>query len=249
MFDLSAASLLMIALTFFLAGMVKGVTGMGLPTVAMGILGTIMPPAGAAALLLVPSFVTNVLQLLSGPSFAGLALRLWAMMLTILLGTIAGAWLMANDADGWTTMGLGAALMLYAGFSLAARQLSVPRNLEPILSPLVGIVTGVITGATGVFVVPAVPYLQALGLTKDDLIQALGLSFTSSTVALAIGLTSGGALQFDNMSTSALALAPALFGMWCGQKVRNAISPATFRRGFLICLLLLGLELIVKPLF
>jgi uncharacterized membrane protein YfcA len=249
MFDLSAASLLMIALTFFLAGMVKGVTGMGLPTVAMGILGTIMPPAGAAALLLVPSFVTNVLQLLSGPSFAVLALRLWAMMLTILLGTIAGAWLMANDTAGWTTMGLGAALMLYAGFSLAARQLSVPRSLEPLLSPLVGIVTGVVTGATGVFVIPAVPYLQALGLTKDDLIQALGLSFTVSTVALAIGLTSGGALQFGNMSMSALALVPALFGMWCGQKVRDAISPATFRRWFLVCLLLLGLELVVKPLF
>ncbi|MBR7517983.1 TSUP family transporter, partial [Mycobacterium tuberculosis] len=97
--------------------------------------------------------------------------------------------------------------------------------------------------ATGVFVIPAVPYLQALGLAKDDLIQALGLSFTVSTVALAIGLTSGGALQFDSMSTSALALAPALFGMRCGQEVRGAISPATFRRWFLVGLLLLGLEL------
>ncbi|MBA8878844.1 sulfite exporter TauE/SafE family protein [Phyllobacterium myrsinacearum] len=249
MFDLSSTSLLLIVLTFFLAGIVKGITGMGLPTVAMGILGTIMPPAGAAALLLVPSFVTNVLQLLSGPSFAALALRLWAMMLTILLGTIAGSWLMANDTAGWTTMGLGAALMIYAGFSLFARQLSVPRHLEPFLSPLVGVVTGVITGATGVFVIPAVPYLQSLGLTKDDLIQALGLSFTVSTVALAIGLTSGGALQLDSLSTSALALAPALLGMWCGQKIRNAISPATFRRWFLICLLLLGLELVLKQIF
>lgn len=249
MFDLPLASLLIIAFTFFLAGIVKGVTGMGLPTVAMGILGTIMPPAGAAALLLVPSFVTNVLQLLSGPSFAALALRLWAMMLAILLGTIAGSWLMANDTAGWTTMGLGAALMIYAGYSLMARQLSVPRNLEPLLSPLIGVITGVVTGATGVFVIPAVPYLQSLGLTKDDLIQALGLSFTVSTIALGVGLTSGGALQLDSLSTSTLALAPALLGMWCGQRVRNAISPTTFRRWFLICLLLLGLELVLKQLF
>ena len=55
--------ILAVASTFFLAGLVKGVTGMGLPTVAMGLLGTMMPPVMAAALLIVPSFVTNAVQL------------------------------------------------------------------------------------------------------------------------------------------------------------------------------------------
>ena len=49
--------------------MVKGAIGLGLPTVAMGLLGSVMPPAEAAALLLVPSLVTNVWQLLAGPRF------------------------------------------------------------------------------------------------------------------------------------------------------------------------------------
>ena len=56
--------------TFVVAGFVKGVTGMGLPTVAMGVLGTLMLPAQAAALLLLPSFVTNVWQLFAGPERA-----------------------------------------------------------------------------------------------------------------------------------------------------------------------------------
>ncbi|MCR2730907.1 sulfite exporter TauE/SafE family protein, partial [Salmonella enterica] len=59
---------------------------------------------------------------------------------------------------------------------------------EPWLGPLCGLVTGALTGATGVFVIPAVPYLNALGLARDDLVQALGLSFTVSTLALAAGL-------------------------------------------------------------
>ncbi|WP_371823975.1 sulfite exporter TauE/SafE family protein [Phyllobacterium sp. 628] len=220
---------------------------MGLPTVAMGILGAIMPPAGAAALLLVPSFVTNNWQLFAGPSFAALAFRFWTMMLAILAGTVAGSWLMANDAAGWTTIGLGAALVTYAVLGLLAPQLSIPNRLEGALSPVIGLITGVITGGTGVFVIPAVPYLQSLGLSKDDLIQALGLSFTVSTIALAIGMTSSGTLHLDSIGTSTLALAPALLGMWFGQKIRNAISPATFRRWFLICLLLLGLELMLRP--
>lgn len=247
MTDLSAPHDLAILLAFFVAGLVKGVTGMGLPTVAMGVLGTIMPPVGAAALLIIPSFVTNVWQLASGTSLAALVSRLWSMMLGISVGTIAAAWLLINDTAGWTTIALGMALIAYAGFTLLARQLSVPARAERWLSPAVGLTTGLITGGTGVFVIPAVPYLQALGLNKDDLIQALGLSFTISTVALAIGLAGGGAFHVENTVTSALAVAPALAGMWVGTRIRQRISPAAFRRWFLIFLLLLGVQLVARP--
>lgn len=104
------------------------------------------------------------------------------------------------------------------------------------------------TGGTGVFVIPAVPYLQALGLTKDDLVQALGLSFTVSTIALAMGLGAHGAFQIDHLALSAAAVIPALAGMWAGQLVRNRISPVAFRRGFLVCLLLLGCEMATRSL-
>jgi uncharacterized membrane protein YfcA len=66
---------LIVSAVFLLAGAVKGMTGMGLPTVAMGALGAVMPPVVAASLLVVPSFVTNVWQLFAGPSFTGLASR------------------------------------------------------------------------------------------------------------------------------------------------------------------------------
>jgi uncharacterized membrane protein YfcA len=118
--------------------------------------------------------------------------------------------------------------------------------VERWLSPVVGLTTGTVTGGTGVFVIPAVPYLQALGLNRDDLIQALGLSFTISTVALAIALARGGAFHFGSIATSALAIVPALMGMWFGQWIRQHIAAATFRRWFLICLVLLGLELTIR---
>ena len=91
------------------------------------------------------------------------------------------------------------------------------------------------------------PYLQALGLEKDDLVQALGLSFTVSTIALAAGLEWRGAFQMDNLTMSALAIVPALAGMWAGQIIRSRVSPPTFRRWFLICLLLLGAEMLARP--
>lgn len=247
MADFSLALVSTIAITFLLAGIVKGVTGMGLPTLALGLLGAVMPPVAAASLLIVPSFVTNIWQLFSGPSFTTVLRRLWLMMAGILVGTVAGTRLLASDDVRWTTAGLGAALIVYAAYSLLARQPVVPAKTERWSMPVVGVVTGLVTGGTGVFVVPAVPYIQALGLNRDDLIQALGLSFTVSTIALALGLASRGAFEAGHLAMSSLAVLPALLGMWLGQMLRQRISPATFRRWFLVFLVLLGAELLIRP--
>lgn len=178
--------------TFLVAGFVKGVIGLGLPTVAVGLLATVMSPAQAAALLIVPSFVTNVWQLLAGPRFGALLRRLWPMMVAIAVGTVASAGLIAGAKGPGPASALGAALVVYAVIGLAGFAFRVPARAEPWLSPVIGLATGLVTGATGVFVIPAVPYLQALGLDRDQLIQALGLSFTVSTVALAAGLAREG---------------------------------------------------------
>ncbi|MFT4069359.1 sulfite exporter TauE/SafE family protein [Paraburkholderia sp.] len=235
-----------VAATFVVAGFVKGVTGMGLPTVAMGVLGTLMLPAQAAALLLLPSFVTNVWQLFAGPGVRALVERLWPMMAGIVCGTLVAAPFIAGGGGEWAVAGLGAALTLYAAAGLLAWRFPVPARHERWLSPAIGAVTGVVTGGTGVFVVPAVPYLQGLDLSKEDLVQALGLSFTVSTIALAIGLANAHAFAVDDLGDSLAAVLPALAGMWLGQRVRGRISAASFRRWFFICLLGLGVQLLAR---
>ena len=242
-------SILLVVATFFAAGIIKGVTGMGLPTVAMGVLGALISPISAANVLIVPSFVTNVWQLVAGPSLGALVRRLWPMMLAIVVGTILGSSLLAGGDTSKTTGALGAALVVYSVYTLVARQLRVAVRLQPLLSPLVGGVTGLVTGCTGVFVIPAVPYLQAIGLEKDELVQALGLSFTVSTIALAAGLAWRGALQLDHLALSALAIVPALVGMWVGQNLRGRIGPRIFSRGFLVAMLLLGTEMASRAVF
>ncbi|MBM0207112.1 hypothetical protein JNW90_32035 [Micromonospora sp. STR1s_5] len=69
---------MLIVLAFLLAGLVKGVIGLGLPTVAIGVLSLAMSPAQAAALLVVPSLVTNIWQLAAGSRLLPLTARLWS---------------------------------------------------------------------------------------------------------------------------------------------------------------------------
>jgi hypothetical protein len=230
---------LFIAAVFALAGFVKGVVGLGLPTISMGLLALVLPPAEAAALLLVPSFVTNVWQMGLNAGLRPIARRLATMMLGVCLGTWAGAGLLSNASGGWGIL-LGLALVAYAATGLMSVRFSVNRRTERFLSPLIGSATGLVSAATGVFVIPAVPYLQALGLEREDLVRALGLSFTVSTVALAVNLGSIGALETSLIPLAALALVMAALGMLLGQSVRRRLRPETFRRWFFASLLGLG---------
>ena len=93
---------------------------------------------------------------------------------------------------------------------------------------------------------PAVPYLQTLSLSKDELIQALGLSFTVSTLALAAQLLWHTGLPNMNVGLSAFAIVPAIIGMYAGQHIRQFISETVFKRCFFTGLMLLGAYMLLK---
>lgn len=237
---------LLVVSTFLLAGAVKGVIGLGLPTIAMGLLGLAMSPAQAAALLIVPSTLTNLWQLATGGHLRVLLRRLGPMLVMIFVSTLLGsAWVGINSGP-WAVHALGAALVVYALYGLAGPALRVAPEREGWLGPICGLVTGLVTAATGVFVMPAVPYLQSLGLSRDEMIQALGLSFTVSTLALAAGLAGQGALGGQALGASLLMLAPALLGMFAGQWLRQRISAALFKYCFFIGLAALGGHLLLN---
>jgi uncharacterized membrane protein YfcA len=95
-------------------------------------------------------------------------------------------------------------------------------------------------------VIPAVPYLQAIGLEKDDLVQALGLSFTVSTLALAVNIGAAGSLNVSKASITLAAVVMACAGVWLGQTLRLRLPSSVFRRCFFIGLLLLGIYLAAR---
>lgn len=229
-----------IIIVFLLAGMVKGIIGLGLPTIAMGLLTLTMPASAAASVLIIPSLITNIWQLICGPAFFMLVKRFWTLFIGIIVGTLWGGLPSLTSSSSWTGMALGLILAIYGIWGLLAKRLPQPGGHEMWLSPLVGYITGAITAATGVFVIPAVPYLQCLGLSKNDLVQSLGLAFTVSTVGLAVQLAQGVGLAGIDLGLSLFALIPAILGMVIGQRVRHLISEMVFRRGFFIGLIALG---------
>jgi hypothetical protein len=235
--------LFLVAAAFLLAGFIKGVIGLGLPTVSMGLLAVTMPPSHALAIVIVPAIVTNIWQTFVGPYLRDIVRRLWPLM----AGTVIGIWLNAGMLTGpyahYGTIVLGALLVVYAMVGLSKFSFTVARSNEKWIGGIVGLMTGVVSAATGVQVIPSMPFMQAIGMEKDELVQALGVFFTVATVALAFNLTSAGLLSAATALPGAIAMAAAFAGMYIGQTVRLRMQPEAFRRWFLIAMIFLGLYL------
>jgi uncharacterized membrane protein YfcA len=240
---MSEPLLLFIAAAFLLAGFVKGTIGLGLPTVSIGLLSVAMPPSRALAIVILPAIVTNLWQTFVGPYLRDIIRRLWPLM----AGTVAGIWLNAGMLTGpyarYGTVVLGVLLLIYAIVGLSKFSFSVAPSDEKWIGGIVGVMTGVVCAATGVQVIPSMPFMQAIGMEKDELVQALGVFFTAATLALAFNLGSAGLLSAATALPGAVAMAAAFAGMFIGQAVRSRMQAEAFRRWFLIAMIFLGIYL------
>ena len=177
------------------------------------------------------------------------------MQVGLVGGVLAAALLVPSPPQALGQRLLGGCLLVYGGLGLFGRSpLRWPAKTAPamglrmrlLVGLLVGGLTGLVTGLTGVFVLPAVPYLQSFGLDKDRLSQALGLCFTTSTLALTAVLAWRGHLDRQASLASLLLIVPAVAGLWAGQALRATLSEAVFRRCFFIGLTVLGGGLLAR---
>jgi uncharacterized membrane protein YfcA len=235
--------LILIAAAFLLAGFVKGVIGMGLPTVAIGLLAVSMPPARAIAIVIVPAIITNIWQTFAGPYLRDIIRRLWPLMVGTVFGSLMNGGMLTGPFARYGAVVLGALLVIYAVVGLSKFSFSVARANEKWVGGIVGLATGAISAATGVQVIPSMPFMQAIGMEKDELVQALGVFFTVATLALAFNLTSAGLLTAATAVPGLVAMAAAFTGMFIGQAVRSRLQPETFRRWFLVAMIFLGIYL------
>ena len=246
---MTPGNIALVSVTFLVAGIVKGVIGLGLPTVSLALLTATLGLKEAMALMLIPSLVTNLWQAFVGGAFAAIVRRFWTLLLAVCIGVVLGAQLLSRSDNTFLSGVLGILLSIYSGLSLMTPQISSPGRWESWLSPTIGAVNGVITGLTGSFVVPGVPYLQALGLPRELLIQAMGILFTVSTLALAIALTGHSLLPRELGVLSLAGLVPAFLGVLSGQRLRRRVREERFRHIFFIGLMVLGAYMTVRALF
>lgn len=235
-------SILVVAcLAFLAAGFIKGFVGFGMPLIAIGLMTTLIALPTAMAIFLGPALAINVWQGFGGANTAALLRRYWIYFLLTMVFTWPGTLALSHVNTNYLTTLLGVLLLVYVALSMTRMRFEVPRQWEPTLNPTFGIMNGLLAGMTGAFTMPGVVYLQSTKLSRDDLVQALGLLFTLSAVGLAISMASQNLLSVELGLVAAAAILPAFAGVVVGTRLRKRTSEEKFRQFFLIALGVLGL--------
>lgn len=232
--------------TFLLAGCLKGVIGMGLPTLAIGVLGMVLPTMEAAALLVIPAFLTNVWQAFDGHALVLLSRRLWPMLIAQVVGVWVSWSLWSGANTSLLAVVLGAVLITYGITGLAGTKVSVNEQQQTPAMIVSGWLSGLVTGVTGTLAIPVVMFLQALELTKDQFVQAMGLSFATSSFTLGVLLLADGQLAGNTGWLGLLAVIAAALGMPIGQRLRGKLTDQTYKRLFFWLIVLIGTAMVIR---
>ena len=230
----------------FLGGLVKGTVGIGMKAITLGLLATVVPLPVAIALLIIPGVLANAWQVIGGGAVGESFKRIWTLLLACYVGVWLGAEIFVLANTRFLTIGLGILLATYATYALLAPRIPAPCRHERWMSPVIGTLNGLAAGMTGSDVIPGVPYLQAMGLGRDALVQTMGLLFLTASFAIALAFQQKGLINTQLALSSFVSAAPALFGYYLGAKVRQRIPEARFRQVLLISLLMLGLYIVIR---
>lgn len=235
---------------FLLGGFSKGLIGLGLPVVVLAVIAAPLGVPSALSLLVVPAILTNLWQALDGGALFQILRRLWPFYLAASAGVWGGGFVLAGSSEETLLAILGFVLIVYSAISLISPPLPEPGKHERWMAPSAAFAGGLMFGMVGNFIVPGILYLQALGLKRDVLVQALGVNFIVISSTLALSLTSHSVITGELVLLSVLCGVPAAFaGMIFGRSVRKYVSESGFRKIFLFALLLTGIYTFVNALW
>src|SRR5215207_3168521 len=226
---------------FLLAGTVKGLVGLGLPTITIALTSLVLPLTESIALIALPTIFTNVWQAAIGGNFLVILRRQWPLIVPLMIGLYLTMWLVGQRGPNWAFLVLAAVLVLYSGLGLLRIRLHIHADLERPLAPVIGAVSGFVAGLVGVPIIPLMPYLQGLDIKPSELVQTLGVVLCATSFTLTLSLLNFGLLDGPRAIVSAAAVVPALAGMWAGQRIRQRLSVEQFRLAVFWALLLTGL--------
>lgn len=233
-----------LAAAYFIAALVKGVTGLGYSSTCLPILTLAFGLKEALPLVIIPSVMSNLTVMFTTEGFVASARRFWPMLASAAVAVFAGLWTLTRLRGESAAAVLGVVLLCYVAFALANRRFHLREARTRRYEPAIGAATGFLNGLTGSQVMPVIPYLLSLDIPRERFLQASNQSFTLSSAAMVIGLGAAGLMSLQVVAVSACGVVLVVLGVNIGRRIGRHLAPQGFRTAVLVVLAALGVGLI-----
>lgn len=230
----------------FIAGVIKGASGIGYSTAALPFLVLAVGLKAAMALVVAPAIVSNLAVMVGTGGLVAVARRFSPFYVASVPGIVIGTGLLATFDAALSTRVLAFLTIAYVGLALAKPELRLPARFERPLAGPAGLVNGVLTGLTGSQIMPLMPYMMSLGLKPAEQVQAINLSVAIASAVLALALLHSGLVTYDMLAASLVGIVPAAAGVAIGIKARARVPESTFKLMSLTVLSLIAMSLLIR---
>lgn len=231
---------------FFIASFLKGLTGLGFSTLCLGLLAIFIDLKLAIPLVFLPSLSSNLIVMVQAGRFVEALKRFWPLYLSALPGLVVGILFLKGSNGELPKAILGTVMFLYGVWGLKNGIASLSQANEKRLKLPIGVISGLVNGATGSQIMPIMPYLLSLKMDRDLFVQTINCSFTISTLVMMAGLGKLGLISQPVLVLSAAGIVPVALGIFLGGRIRRRVSEERYRRLVLILLIVLGAGLVIK---
>lgn len=250
LFGLDAVGLSAAAASMVIGGIVKGITGIGLPIVVMAVALNFMEPQIVLAMLVMPILLTNLYQATRMGRVGEPIKRFWLLLVFFLVTLyLASSFVTAMDSATLFAV-LGVCVCVFTGLQLVRPPAgALTSTQEKLGQPIVGIIAGGLGGVSTVWGPALMVYLMMLKLDKEAWVRSVGLIWFLGGIPLTLGYWQNGLLNGATIWLSLAAVVPGMIGVKLGEGVRNRIDQESFRKILLVCLFLIGLNLIRRAVF
>ena len=236
--------ILMVCLSFFLAGTIKGTLGIGLPTASVTMMALFLHPKMALALVVFPILITNLRQFIrsSNHKVVTTRFRLMAVVLFISLGMT--TFFTARLESDQIRMVIGSAICIFCVTSLSFPDFELPEKFDPLFQGIFGFLSGVMGGLTSIWAPPLVIYLIGKKVDRETFIATTGFLFSVGSFPLLIGFILNGMMTFELGIFSILCIIPTILGFLLGEILRKKFSAELFKKTILFVFFSAGIRLI-----
>ena len=240
--------LIVAAAAFLLAGTIKGLVGLGLPTHVVGILAQFTDPRQAIAFLLLPILISNGWQIYRSGMAIEMIKKLWIFSLIMCSLIFITSQFAATISTEVLTLSVGIMIVLIVVTNLFLNKLTIPKKQDKAYQLGFGTAAGIVGGMTSLWAPPVVMYLLSKRVSKDEFVASVGVLLMTGSIPLLGGYVTAGLTTPTLLLYSLLMVIPTLAGFAIGEWARSFLEAEQFRKILLGVFFLLGTNLIVNAL-
>lgn len=242
-------TLIQVLLIFFAGGVVKGLIGVGLPTVSLTLLSFIFDIKESISIILLPVIFTNLYQMLDGKYLKQIIDDTKFFQIFAFLFVFLGFYFLLVFNSSTVLIILAVILIVNSLLGLVKYEIKSKNFKSKYYQFFIGSMTGIVTGTTGIYTMPFIFFIQSLQYTKNKVIQLMGLTFFIFACTQFLLFSINDLIKIKILILSSIACVPILFGVYLGNVLRSKISEDLFKILFNIMLVIMGTLIIIKTIF